>query len=149
MTLVCRNCGFEGSAKFFRKEKAMKSGYSNWCKKCYNKYMRERQKTKEYKRWAHSYRKTKRRKYSQYKWGAISRSLEFNLSFREFSQFWQKPCFYCRSPINTIGIDRVNNDFGYSKDNVVSCCSECNRMKGTLDMEAFVERCRKIAKEAG
>ena len=35
------------------------------------------------------------------------------------------------------GIDRISSDRGYVSDNVVTCCAECNRMKGSLSLNAF------------
>lgn len=40
--------------------------------------------------------------------------------------YWQKPCTYCGDKIDTIGLDRIDNDKGYAVDNVVSCCFDCN-----------------------
>jgi hypothetical protein len=72
------------------------------------------------------------------------RGILFNLTFHEFMKLWQMPCSYCSSPISTIGIDRVDNERGYSLDNVVSCCIVCNRMKLTSNRDEFIEQCRRI-----
>ena len=34
-------------------------------------------------------------------------------------------------------LDRINNDIGHSKDNVVICCLKCNLKRGTLNDEKF------------
>lgn len=36
-----------------------------------------------------------------------------------------QPCIYC-GDTNRIGCDRINNDVGHLKSNVVPCCYECN-----------------------
>lgn len=36
------------------------------------------------------------------------------------------------------GIDRLNNDKGYTVENIVSCCSICNKAKSNLTMEEFL-----------
>ncbi len=55
----------------------------------------------------------------------------------EFKALTQGVCTYCDRPPTQIhrgylfnGIDRVNPDRGYSPENVVSCCKECNFIKG-------------------
>jgi len=58
---------------------------------------------------------------------------------------WQESCAYCGSTIETIGLDRVDNDLGYEPNNVVGCCSYCNAFKSNGTVEEFVERCRKIS----
>jgi hypothetical protein len=41
------------------------------------------------------------------------------------------PCAYCGGPLNESGhgCDRKDARFGYTEDNVVSCCVVCNRVK--------------------
>lgn len=85
-------------------------------------------------------------KYAQYKSGAKKRGINFDLSKEDFSSLWQKPCFYCASEIDTIGLDRINSNLGYLKDNVVSCCAICNTMKLALPRDIFIEHCYKIIK---
>lgn len=60
---------------------------------------------------------------------AKRREKTFSLTEEEFSSFWKKPCHYCGLPVDTVGLDRVDNNKGYSLDNCVSCCETCNRMK--------------------
>lgn len=85
-------------------------------------------------------------KYTQYKSGAKKRGIEFNLTKDEFMSLWQKVCYYCGSSIETIGIDRIDSNYGYSISNVVPCCAICNTMKLALPRDVFVEHCRKIIK---
>lgn len=64
-------------------------------------------------------------------------------------------CHYCgTSPSNVCstrtglytynGIDRVDNKKGYTIDNVVSCCWDCNRDKGKLSYKEFLNRIKRI-----
>lgn len=43
-----------------------------------------------------------------------------------------------------MGVDRINNDKGYTIDNVVTCCGDCNYMKRAMSVEAFLCRVKKI-----
>jgi|LakMenE18May11ns_1017448.scaffolds.fasta_scaffold9128530_1 hypothetical protein len=72
-------------------------------------------------------------KFSSYKYAAKKRGYEFDLTIEDFKTFWNKPCFYCGTDINGIGIDRIDNNIGYQMFNCVSCCSICNQIKMDLD----------------
>lgn len=54
--------------------------------------------------------------------------------------YWQivsKPCIFCGiSPCN--GVDRYDSRLGYTKDNVVQCCFQCNVMKKNIDFNDFI-----------
>ncbi len=87
--------------------------------------------------------------------GAEVRGLEFELSFEEFESLTSLPCAYCGSSPGQIkrstfgfhvanGIDRVDNNLGYSAGNCVPCCTSCNFMKRSMSRAAFVEQCRRI-----
>ena len=78
--------------------------------------------------------------------GAQSRGYTFDLTYEQFIQFWQEPCFYCHARIPTIGLDRIYNKEHYVIDNIVPCCSVCNRMKSNLCAGVFIDKCKAIAK---
>lgn len=85
-------------------------------------------------------------KFSLYRDGARHRGISFCISFEEFAQFWQQPCFYCGAPISTIGIDRIDNRIGYESGNLLPCCEFCNRAKRDLSFDEFTEHLQRIAK---
>lgn len=73
------------------------------------------------------------------------RKLENNITYEQFIEFTKiKNCHYCLSTINWIEysvvkgefksnayyLDRVDNDKGYTNDNVVVCCTKCNIARG-------------------
>jgi hypothetical protein len=60
-------------------------------------------------------------------------------------------CFYCNFvPDKSLnGIDRMDGMGGYEKKNTVSCCKNCNFIKGSLDPETFIKRCKHISKHFG
>jgi hypothetical protein len=92
------------------------------------------------------YHELPKNKFKAYSIGAIDRGYVFDLSFEQFMTFWNKPCFYCNSEINTIGLDRVDNSIGYTLSNVVPCCITCNKMKLSQTKEEFINKCITIAK---
>jgi len=95
------------------------------------------------------YYQTIKGKYSTYKKGAKERGYSFDLSKDEFKLFWQKDCSYCGSPINTIGLDRIDSSIGYQIDNIVSCCYMCNRMKLDHTKEEWIAQMCLILKHQG
>jgi hypothetical protein len=84
-------------------------------------------------------------RYKTYRGSAKRRDLEFSLTPDEFASFWKKSCVYCGNEIKTIGLDRVDNEKGYVLSNVIPCCLFCNRMKGVLSRDIFIQQCSKIS----
>jgi hypothetical protein len=94
-----------------------------------------------------SYSKTPRSKYLRYKHSAKYTGRVFEFTEAEFIEtFWNKPCYYCGDFIDTVGVDRVDSTKGYSKDNCVSCCEDCNRMKMDRPVDAWLNKLSKILK---
>lgn len=57
-----------------------------------------------------------------------------------------QPCYYCgETDWHKLGCDRIDNSKPHSPDNVVPCCTSCNRKRGTMPFDEFVAKC----KEAG
>jgi hypothetical protein len=111
----------------------------------YQKQYREKNKEKlaEYKKSPHV-------RYTAYKRNANNRSLSFDLSEDEFIEMSKLPCVYCGEYSDTYngewfnGIDRIDSGLGYHKDNVVPCCSICNRMKLDLNIDDWINKMTKI-----
>lgn len=52
-----------------------------------------------------------------------------------------KPCHYCgETDWRKIGCDRIDNDKSHTEDNVVPCCGECNKKRGTMEYNEFVNK---------
>ena len=58
------------------------------------------------------------------------------LTFEEYCEVVKDPCFYCNGFFPPVvaggGIDRMDNNLGYSRENVVSCCWSCNSIKNSI-----------------
>lgn len=87
----------------------------------------------------------------EYKRGAFKRNLTWELKEEEFDKLTSNPCHYCGCSPQTVrksqynkgdfvynGIDRVDNTKGYLPDNVVSCCTICNRAKDIMTQGEFL-----------
>lgn len=86
---------------------------------------------------------------SRYKDKSQRRGLTLELSDADIGLIIKQDCYYCGLPpsqqamhhgkliLQYNGIDRVNNDLGYTKENSVPCCHFCNRAKYTHSEEDF------------
>lgn len=98
--------------------------------------------------------------YRSYKRSAIKRKHEFLFTEKEFKEIVSKTCFYCgieplqkaskwdrhmtRGEFYYNGIDRLDNNKGYTKDNCVTCCKTCNFLKKELSYEEFLQAIKRI-----
>jgi len=76
--------------------------------------------------------------YNRYKNRALDKNLEFTLSHVEFDELKSQPCYLCGKTINSQhlnGVDRVDNNKGYTLENVKSCCFGCNHIKRNYVLE--------------
>ena len=90
--------------------------------------------------------------YCAYRGGAKSRGLEFSLTIEEFSALTKEDCKYCGieptqiwtgtskkcSPYTYNGVDRVQNEQGYTSCNTVPCCKVCNQAKHNMKLNDFI-----------
>lgn len=99
--------------------------------------------------------------YSSYKSNAINRGFKFSLTKEEFTKIVSNNCYYCNSepiesptskgfnrtniPVKHNGVDRKDNNIGYTKKNSVPCCTTCNMMKKTLGVSEFINHVFKIS----
>jgi 5-methylcytosine-specific restriction endonuclease McrA len=86
----------------------------------------------------------------KYKSSARVRGLEWSVTDDNFIAITQLDCHYCGVvPSQVIatssngqfvynGIDRIDNDIGYVSENLVSCCSICNRAKHAMPYHVFM-----------
>lgn len=115
---------------------------------------------KEYnKKYSKEQERTPEKRLSGIKSQAKKRGIEFNLSLDEFISEISKPCVYCNNllgekSVTASGLDRKDNNKGYTVDNVCSCCWVCNSIKGEhLSFEemretaALILKMRKIKNE--
>lgn len=66
------------------------------------------------------------------KYSAFSRELRFDISKKKYKSLIEQGCHYCKKDLTVevgIGLDRINNKFGYSLKNVLPCCGVCNKIR--------------------
>ena len=96
------------------------------------------------------------RVFNSYKRNAKKRNLSFEINLNDFKRITTSNCYFCGIAPNTKsslehckvitakhseyiynGIDRLNNDKGYTLENSVPCCVECNRAKRNYTLSQF------------
>lgn len=108
-----------------------------------------------------------------YRKRALDKGLEFALTAEEFKNICEKACHYCGMLPNNFmatsgwssskvrgkiksgkyisewkynGLDRLDNNKGYTLNNVVPCCGTCNHAKHSMSYKDFVDWLDRIAK---
>lgn len=97
--------------------------------------------------------------FAVYKHHAAERNLVFELNESQFRNLTKLNCFYCDDEPKTLfkpkapfggylsnGVDRINNNIGYTIQNSVTCCRICNQMKSDRSYDDFIARCERITR---
>lgn len=81
---------------------------------------------------------------------------EYLVNYETFKEFVSLPCHYCgqsgtrkiktRSVAYSNGIDRVDSNRGYFRDNIVPCCWMCNRLKMRSSVEDLLNHALRIVR---
>ena len=89
-----------------------------------------------------------------YKKNAENRKYSFELTREEVDKITQQTCYYCGTPPSRKyrqdrnhrsknyvynGIDRFDNNLGYTLENSRPCCRTCNQAKMDMSVEEFTE----------
>lgn len=93
--------------------------------------------------------------YLRYKKQGIRRNLVWELSKEQFKTLVEKCCYYCKKEPNKIvkgyygeftysGIDRLDNNIGYTIRNCVPCCKVCNYAKHKRNFMDFITWIKKV-----
>lgn len=158
----CSHCKVEKPGLDFAQQaitpKTRKDGLSSWCRLCYSQHFKKPDiqqkrlgKEKEYLRRSYV-RKQRQRTYKRYDSKPSSRyaylvssAKKRNLSMTISFEVWctltiSDTCHYCRGSLGHSGLslDRKYNELGYTNENVVPCCGECNYMKRDMPYDEFI-----------
>jgi len=86
--------------------------------------------------------------YNNYKKTSNNRGIVFDISKDHFNTMTREDCRYCKRslPIGKYnGVDRIVPNNGYTVDNTVSCCDDCNTTKYTGDVVQMLTRDGRIS----
>jgi hypothetical protein len=122
MQKTCTKCGetHPSTSEFFYKASANRDGMTSECKPCFNA------RNKAYASLGTP--KRLRRMYA-YKQHDIKAGRDNDLTGEFFLKTTEEPCTYCGTTADIRGLDRLDNSLGHLQSNVVSCCTECNRVR--------------------
>jgi len=101
--------------------------------------------------------------FSKYKRRARDNKLEFTITRKHFQEKVIQNCYYCGTPpserfqksnlnkrmngtLFANGLDRVDNKLGYVLENVVTCCTPCNKTKTGYSKDFFINHAHKITR---
>jgi hypothetical protein len=103
---------------------------------------------------------TVRKRMRDYKRGASTRGLPFELTEQMCAELFTGACYYCGAEPESLsetytrqrdsklvaqnGIDRRDNSVGYVLGNCVSACARCNYAKGTMSETEFLAWARQL-----
>jgi transcription elongation factor Elf1 len=152
---ICKN-EYPLSSTHFHKDSSRPSGFVFNCKSCEKKRGREKylknprvdryklmtdEQKKERLLWAGKYRKTPKGRaifyLKAYQTIDKKRGLQTDLDQEYLINSFKMPCIYCGH--ESMGVDRIDNRIGHTKDNCKPCCKECNvaRMDNFTHEEMF------------
>lgn len=118
------------------------------CSNCVKDLYRQTTKERYYKLYGCSGEEYEIKRYDseriqKFKTGAETRNLDFQLSNEEAKILLHESCYYCGKP-HADGIDRIDSNKGYIKENCVPCCRICNIMKNKFSTEVFFSHVKSI-----
>jgi len=142
---LCLDCGTKLTPE--NRAKGKKDNDLRRCAKCYEKLQKieseRKPRERNYKAEAFT---NKHAIWNHYVKGAKKRDINFTLKKNTFNELILNPCFYCNyiqeGEVN--GIDRIDNNKGYTDDNVVTCCQTCNEAKGSQHPQEFIDKMNSI-----
>jgi len=147
---TCFKCKTNKPFGLFFKHAQTMDGYHSWCKLCCNQG-NERSRAKQNstiegraKIFLQNARKS-----------AAKRGQEFDLTIEDIVDCWDSQWGICAysgrsmtletGKLNTVSIERINSDVGYTPANTILVCQAINRMKSDFGFEDFYELCRDVA----
>ena len=90
-----------------------------------------------------TYQKTIKSRYNFSKCRAKKQNKQFTLTLQEYEKLLSMPCYYDGASLLGecgVGLDRINNNEGYTLKNVLPCCGTCNKIRGaTISVDEMLE----------
>lgn len=125
MNKICKTCGKAFEAR--RKDKVFCS------RLCFRRFPENAKKYSDRTN-AHIkiHSKEPRRRWQKLVYKCKHENRKLDLTQEKCEELWNKGCHYCAKSLadeTGCGLDRLNNDLGYTLSNVVPCCGSCNTIR--------------------
>ena len=140
----CKTCDTVQLRSHFTRDKSKPDHLLPKCKGCQRAYRASPAGIEARLKADRKYQAKPTSRYAKYQRSAAERGYSFDLTYKQFMVFWQKPCTHCGDAIATIGLDRVDSTKPYRRDNVEPCCRVCNASKSDSSTEDWYEHMNKI-----
>lgn len=163
-TKRCGRCGKIKPTSEFNINSTRKCGFANACKECSYIKQKEYRKTDSYKIKSKISKKKYRDLHYEESWvdSTLGRHKAagyiINITRQQLIRIAKetKKCELCgelldwsinKKKMKTYSptLDRINNEIIMTMDNTQIICNRCNKSKGTMPQDEFIEYCRKIA----
>ena len=148
---TCNKCGETKPLTQFFKEKQNKDSLRNQCKTCrssYSKKLRDKNNSTIEGRALEFLRHAKE--------SSVRRKQVFELEVKDIVSCWHNQLQICaysgrqmtleNAKPNTVSIERIDSNIGYTKENTILICHAVNRMKSNFELSEFVGFCKDISK---
>lgn len=149
-TKVCKRCGKRRKAAEFHRDKTRKDGLRTWCKSCTNEYHRDRVEADPLGEFIRSLVGSARAR-------SKAKKMDFSLTAECVAEMYEAQAGRCSvtgiemsyirydgKHATNLSIDRINNDRGYTPDNIRLVCSNVNRMRGQWSDVELIWWCRLV-----
>ena len=151
---TCFCCKETKELSLFFKHNQTSDGFHSWCKVCC-RIGNEKSRSK-----INSTINGKAKIFLQNaKNSSKKRNQEFFLEINDIVDFWNKQNKICAysglemtlesGKLNTVSIERIKSNIGYTKENTILVCQAVNRMKSDFNFEDFYMLCQSVAKFLG
>jgi hypothetical protein len=151
---TCFCCKTDKPHSLFFKHSQTPDGYHSWCKDCCtagNIRSRAKQNSTIEGR-AKIFLQNARK-------SAVKRQQLFDLDIADVVDCWNTQANVCAysgrlmtleaGKLNTVSIERIDSNVGYTPENTILVCQAINRMKSDFEFDDFYDLCRDVAQFLG
>jgi hypothetical protein len=151
---TCFKCKQAKETSLFFKHHQTSDGFHSWCKECCkqgNARARAKKDATIEGKAVTFYRNAIK--------SAEKRKQECSITLEDVISCWYEQKGYCAytgrkmtlqaGQLNTVSIERIDSNIGYTKENTILVCQAINRMKSNFNYDDFYDLCRDVVEFLG